>query len=99
MNIVEATGLSYKELSQYCNAELTKKFLKDNSQGISDQEIKEWVNEGTFPTPDNYEIFMIYDKYVTVYFEEYTVAPYAFGEQSVKVPFNTSGQGTLRSSP
>ena len=99
VNIVEATGLSYKELSQYCNAELTKKFLKDNSQGISDQEIKEWVNEGTFPTPDNYEIFMIYDKYVTVYFEEYTVAPYAFGEQSVKVPFNTSGQGTLRSSP
>mgnify|MGYP003500652560 FL=1 len=50
-------------------------------------EIIEWVNEGTFPTPDNYEIFMMYDNYVKVFFEEYSVAPYALGEQTVDVPY------------
>ena len=50
-------------------------------------EIIEWVNEGTFPTPDNYEIFMLHENFVVVYFEEYTVAPYVYGEQSVKVPY------------
>ena len=38
-------------------------------------------------TPDNYEIFMMYDNYVKVFFEEYSVAPYAFGEQTVDVPY------------
>lgn len=87
VNIVEATGLSYKELSKYCNAMIKSRLIKTNSLGSSEKEIEEWVNEGTFPTPDNYEIFMMYDNYVKVFFEEYSVAPYALGEQTVDVPY------------
>ena len=87
VNIVEATGLSYKELSNYCNAMIKSRLIKTNSLGSSEKEIEEWVNEGTFPTPDNYEIFMMYDNYVKVFFEEYSVAPYALGEQTVDVPY------------
>ena len=99
VNITQSTGLSYKQLSQYCNKELVDRFLEEKNQGLQKSEIIEWVNEGTFPTPDNYEIFMLHENFVVVYFEEYTVAPYVYGEQSVKVPFNTSGQGTRPSSP
>lgn len=87
VNIVEATGLSYKDLSKYCNAMIKSRIIKTNSLGSSEKEIEEWVNEGTFPTPDNYEIFMMYDNYVKVFFEEYSVAPYALGEQTVDVPY------------
>lgn len=87
VNIVEATGLSYKDLSKYCNAMIKSRLIKTNSLGSSEKEIEEWVNEGTFPTPDNYEIFMMYDNYVKVFFEEYSVAPYALGEQTVDVPY------------
>ena len=87
VNIVEATGLSYKVLSKYCNAMIKSRLIKTNSLGSSEKEIEEWVNEGTFPTPDNYEIFMMYDNYVKVFFEEYSVAPYALGEQTVDVPY------------
>lgn len=87
VNIVEATGLSYKDLSKYCNAMIKSRLIKTNSLGSAEKEIEEWVNEGTFPTPDNYEIFMMYDNYVKVFFEEYSVAPYALGEQTVDVPY------------
>ena len=66
---------------------IKSRLIKTNSLGSSEKEIEEWVNEGTFPTPDNYEIFMMYDNYVKVFFEEYSVAPYALGEQTVDVPY------------
>ena len=43
------------------------------------------INEGTFPQAGNFETFTIEKNIVTIYFEPYSVAPYSYGIQKVKI--------------
>lgn len=85
VSIIDATGLTYKQLSQICKTEIISRFEKNEGSPLA-KEILDWINEGTFPTPDNYEIFTMDKDGVTVYFETYKVAPYAYGQQEVFIP-------------
>lgn len=84
-NITEVSNLSYVQLSKYCNKTLVERFSKDKEYSKNNKEMQEWINEGTFPTPDNYEIFTVNNNILSVYFEEYTVAPYAYGPQCIEI--------------
>lgn len=46
------------------------------------------INDGTAPTADNFQNFVITDDGLTFIFDPYQVAPYAAGTQTVKVPLS-----------
>lgn len=45
------------------------------------------LEDGTTPTVDNYEDYILTDEGVAFFFAPYQVAPYAAGEQSVTIPY------------
>lgn len=49
---------------------------------------KQWVSSGTAPVTDNYSCFTVSDSYVTFIFDEYQVACYAAGQQTVNFTFD-----------
>jgi hypothetical protein len=61
-------------LSRYC---------LDN---LAQQGVLEW-EEGALPAPENYQQWNITPEGLLINFDEYTVAPYAAGPQSVVVPY------------
>lgn len=48
---------------------------------------QEMIHEGTEPIPENYDLFTISDKGLTIYFEKYQVAPGSAGSQAVLIPY------------
>lgn len=48
-----------------------------------------WVAEGTDPTLENYQSFILNDDAITFIFSPYQVAAYAAGEQRVTIPLET----------
>lgn len=64
-------------LSKYCAAQLSTRDIdfKDFSQGAD-------------PTPDNYKVWNIAPEGLLITFDEYQVAPYAAGAQTVTVPYS-----------
>ena len=62
--------------------------LSDLGEGdMPDQNTQSMIQEGTDPAnPDNFSKFTFDGDKVTIYFGEYQVAPYVFGEPEVKIP-------------
>lgn len=73
-NIAELTGFSYEELS-----ELSRKAILATLNKRGSLVDKDWIETGTEPFPDNFEIFLMSDDFVYIYFEPYKVAPYSEG--------------------
>jgi hypothetical protein len=62
--------------------------LKQQFQAKGDwhDDLQNWINEGTDPTnPQNFDLFTFTDSILTVYFEQYQVAPYMYGESQVEI--------------
>lgn len=88
INIVQASGLTIDEISSISRKYLTKKLIDDNKalKNIADKDfMQEMINTGAFPQAGNFEIFCVDGKKVYVYFEPYSVAPYAYGIQKVQI--------------
>jgi len=79
-NISELSGYTYEELSILCRQKLYKQ-LAQNGNTID----KDWIDSGTEPYPSSFEIFLIKDDSVEIFFEPYTVASYAEGVQKVEL--------------
>lgn len=47
-----------------------------------------WVEEGTAPTPENYQAFALTPDSLILVFQEYQVAPYVFGSFQVEIPLS-----------
>lgn len=77
ISIPDIDGYSYESVSEICKANLKKQFAKDLDAT--------WIDEGAAPAADNFNIFTYDGKTLTVYFEQYQVAAYAYGIQSVKI--------------
>lgn len=75
LSITESTGYSYEELSVLCRQTLYKKYPSN----------KDWIDSGTEPYPHNFEIFLVNEKKVVIYFEPYSVGPYSEGIQAVEL--------------
>ena len=69
-------------LSEICREELTLALSAGN-----DSDLQEMIHEGTEPIPENYDLFTISDKGLTIYFEKYQVAPGSQGSQAVLIPY------------
>ena len=50
-------------------------------------DLLEMIQAGTEPVPENYDLFTISDKGLTIYFEKYQVAPGSQGSQAVLIPY------------
>lgn len=70
-----------KFISNYCKQEL-KRQAKDNGYTLD----KDYLNQGTTYTKDNYKVFTVDDNGVNIIFITNQVGPYALGEQTVKIP-------------
>ena len=69
-------------LSEICREELTLALSAGN-----DSDLQEMIHEGTEPIPENYTVFPLSDKGLTVYFQKYQVAPGSQGSQAVLIPY------------
>ena len=67
-----------KTLASYCSTELSKRDI-----GFTDT-----FKQGADPTPDNYQEWTISSDGLVIIFNEYQVAPYVSGPQTVTVPYS-----------
>jgi hypothetical protein len=69
---------------------LVKKRLEEKLNGTF------WIEQGTGKEKENYKHFVLSDRAVIFFFQQYQVAPYAMGIQEVKIPLtelkNITGQ-------
>ena len=70
-------------ISAYTRNELKKQLLAENS---ADENLNAMITQGTEPDAWRFEHFTFVPKAITVYFAEYEVAPYAYGDHTVVVP-------------
>ena len=87
IDILQATSMSYNEISSICRNTLYKKLI-DNKKKMPPAEedsLREMINTGAFPQAGNFEIFTVDGNKVYAWFEPYSVAPYSYGVQKIQV--------------
>jgi hypothetical protein len=78
-----------KTVSSYARTDLTKQLTAASGEKKLDANMKSMLDDGTDSTKaENFQIFTFTDSAITLYFGEYQVAPYVFGEQSVIMPLS-----------
>lgn len=88
INIQQASGLDYNEISSITRSKLYKSLIEDDKSGMPPSEqdsIREMINTGAFPQAGNFEIYTVNGSKIYVYFEPYSVAPYSYGIQKVQL--------------
>ena len=88
IDIQQASGMSYNDISASVRSKLYKKLIEDDKTGMPPKEkdsIREMINTGAFPQAGNFEIFTVDGAKIFVFFEPYSVAPYSYGIQKVQV--------------
>lgn len=81
-------------ISSYARTSLQKQFLEKSSQlpreeesgETSERDLDPMLVAGTEPTIENFSVFTFSPTEITLYFSQYQVAPYVFGEQQVVIP-------------
>ncbi len=70
-------GADYlKPIAAFCKKAITAKKISD----------EKWINEGTKPVEENYQVWSFTDKGIAIIFNSYQVAAYVYGEQTVAIP-------------
>ena len=88
INIQQASGLTYNDISSVCRNQLYNKLIDDNKNELPPAEkdaMREMINTGAFPQAGNFELFTVDGSKVFAWFEPYSVAPYSYGVQKVQV--------------
>lgn len=88
VDIQKTSGMTYNEISSVCRNTLYKKLIENDKTGMPPSEqdaLREMINTGAFPQAGNFEIFTVDDDKLYVYFEPYSVAPYSYGIQKIRV--------------
>ena len=76
-----------KEIADQVRTELGMKLALAANEKVLDKNTEQMLNDGTDPThPGNFQNFTFTPSGITIYFEQYQVAPYVFGEQTVVIP-------------
>ena len=88
-NIREATGFSYKDLSEKCKETLIERLVSSDSSltKVQKETFLESINTEVFPQASNFERFTLDKNIVNIYYEPYSVAPYSYGIQVVSYKF------------
>lgn len=87
INILDATSMSYNEISSVARNTLYKKLIDNNKKlpPTEEDSLREMINTGAFPQAGNFELFTVDGSKVYAWFEPYSVAPYSYGIQKVQV--------------
>lgn len=88
IDIRQASQMDYNQISSICRDTLYKKLIDNEKYGMSPTEkdsMKQMINTGAFPKAGNFEIFTADGNKVFVWFEPYSVAPYAYGIQKIQI--------------
>ena len=87
INILDASAMSYNEISTITRNALYKKLIDNNTKlpPAEEDSLREMINTGAFPQAGNFELFTVDGSKVYVWFEPYSVAPYSYGIQKVQV--------------
>lgn len=87
INILDATSMSYNEISSVTRNTLYKKLIDNNKKMAPAEEdsLREMINTGAFPQAGNFELFTVDGSKVFAWFEPYSVAPYSYGIQKIQV--------------
>ena len=83
LSITEAAGKSLEEIAGICKLTLKNEIQYEASSSVDRNSM---IDAGTIALPKNFADFTFDGKVVTVYFEQYQVAPYAAGIQKVEIP-------------
>ena len=79
--------MSLQNASNAAQAQLAPRLAAAANETTLDANTQQMLTEGTDPTvPDNFSNFTFTSDSVTIYFGQYQVAPYVFGEQDVTIP-------------
>ncbi|HBG65859.1 MAG TPA: hypothetical protein DDW78_05250 [Treponema sp.] len=86
--LTEASALSYAQLSALCRQKLVAALVDADASLSSEQRrlLTAMIDSGTAADAEHFSCFTIDGKTITVYFEPYAVAPYAYGTQTVQLP-------------
>lgn len=76
----------FKPETDYVNT--LSRYAISDIEGRAINSDKKWVKEGAGPDPENFRSFTANEEGLTLYFDPYQVAPYAYGVQEVKVYFS-----------
>lgn len=82
------TDTQIQKMSKIAFEDIKKQMLKNLEANSEDAaEINtEWLKEGTSPKRENYSVAWYEGEDLVVYFGQYQVAPYVFGEFEVRIP-------------
>jgi len=84
-----------EKLSQLSSEEVTSKL---ESSGITiDDNLKQMINQGTQPTADNYQNFNFNYNFLTIYFQQYQVAPGYIGPVTITLYKETLVSNSINS--
>lgn len=82
-SIEQVSSLSLSDISKLSRSSLIKQLSEDgNSVDI------DWINSGTESINENYSIFTINNGTLTIWFQDYQVAPHSEGILSVQIPLD-----------
>lgn len=71
------------EISDMSRIGLRQQFQE---KGAWSDDMQDWINDGTDPNkPENFQAFTFTNDAITVYFGQYQVAPYVYGESQVEI--------------
>ena len=87
LDIIQATSMSYNEISSICRESLYKKLInnKKSLPPAEEDSLRAMINTGAFPQAGNFEIFTVAGNKIFVWFEPYSVAPYSYGIQKIQI--------------
>lgn len=83
VELPDLVGMTYQQISDYCRDILKTKLIIDQNE---DNWLLDNIYDGTQPSKEYFQTFTVTGNSVIIHFEEYTVAPYVFGEQEVEIP-------------
>lgn len=70
---------------------LESRNILENNPIFKDNIIKEMMLEGTKPKLDNFKNFVFSKDGLIIFFEQYQIAPYSYGEFNVVIPYSKIG--------
>lgn len=77
ISLLDIEGWTYERASEVCRTDLRKQFAAETDSI--------WIDEGTTPKEENFSVFTFDGSVLTIYFEQYQLAPYAYGIQKVSI--------------
>ena len=83
---IDDLAKQYPALLNNLSNESRSYFVKD--QNFNDNDIKDMLIDGTMPNQNNFKNFAFSEMGLLIFFEQYQIAPYSYGEFEIVIPYS-----------